>query len=810
MPTSPRPAPDRRGWRRPRIGICLAALIAAWVWLAWMDVHRAERIAYVSGQGSGEGPVWRPRLIVPGRDLVAYEWLDQTRQMFARREWRVRAVDYENAPKGHAVSAASPYRWWLGLLAWADRGISGGPIGEALERAALVADPLLLALALGGFAWIAVRHFGSAAAALGLAALAALFPLGGEFLPGAPEAEGLACLCALGSVLPILAGLALGQGVGPESALRSRRWFRLAGCVGGAGLWCNPAAEAPILVGVALGGVFAAWVGRSKTGEPAPAPWRDWGWTGAAFVVVAWLIERFPAHLGEWQLNAVNPAHALAWIGAAEALVRGCDWIQGHRRPWTYRRAAGWVLSLAAIAVVPVILWQHRSLMPAAVDPPALRLSRLPDSPAAVSLKAWLLADGPRGAATAALAPFVLVLAAFGCLVRRGAAPASRALVAAALGPVLAAVAVALVRLRWWNEADAVLVALVLAVTASLSSGSAPAVRWLWRAAVLGSIVPSLFLLAPPRPAGGRYALDDTDVYQLIERDLARWMDTHADPGGAVVLAPPDLSTSLYYYGGIRGLATLAWDNRDGLEAAMRIASALTPEEAKELIDRRGVTAIVIPSWDPYLDVYARMGMGQLEGTFMERLHNWRLPPWLRPEPYLLPSIPGFEGRSLLIFRVVEDQDEATAMSRIGEYFVDAGKLDQAEEVAAALRRFPASMGAWVARAQIALARGDRAGAESALRILLPRLNAAPVRNLPWDRRVALAILLTEEGHLPPARDLARRCVAEMNGSRIRSLSAGKLYRLLVLERAFGFPLPDPGLRPLALDLLPQNLRERL
>jgi len=309
---------------------------------------------------------------------------------------------------------------------------------------------------------------------------------------------------------------------------------------------------------------------------------------------------------------------------------------------------------------------------------------------------------------------------------------------------------------------------------------------------------------------GEKNAVNETEFMGLIERDLAQFLAKHAGPDGAVVLAPPNQTTPFYFYGGLRGLGTLSWENQAGLGVAVRIVSASTPEEAQELIDRRGITHIVIPSWDSYLDEYARMGMGQVEGTFLERLHQWRLPPWLRPVPYQLPVIGGFEGQSITILQVVEEQDDPVATSRIAEYFIEMGDLDHAASVGQVLRRYPADFGAWVARAQVEIARGDDAGLAGSLKVLLPRIKAGGDRVLPWDRRVALAVVLAQVKEADLAREQVRRCIAAMDDAKLRSLSTGPLYRLLVLARAFGFSIRDPKLHDLALSLLPDDMRARL
>src|SRR5438552_18596683 len=96
--------------------------------LVWMDGTRVERIRHLTNL-AGEIPAIDPasptgyaggvrQLIVPEHNNESYQWIAQTQQMFARQEWRVRHVDYDNAPTGRDVESPSAYRWWLGLVAW--------------------------------------------------------------------------------------------------------------------------------------------------------------------------------------------------------------------------------------------------------------------------------------------------------------------------------------------------------------------------------------------------------------------------------------------------------------------------------------------------------------------------------------------------------------------------------------------------------------------------------------------------------------------------------------------------------------------
>ena len=789
----------------------LAPLLALG-FFAFVTAMRMHRVLHVTavGQPPAASVAWKPRLIVPGQLSETYKWLDQTNQMFSLGEWRVRHVDYDNAPGGHDVITPSPYRWWLGGIALAWNAVTGGAIGRCVEGAALVSDPLLLLLIGAATVVFVARKLGGVAAALLSAGLVTLYPFASEFLPGAPDDRGLLHLLALWSMLPlVVAALAKGE----DAPRRARRGYVLAGVVGGIGLWISPAGEVPVLLGVALGGLLSAWLARPRARDgaatpPAPAYWRAWALSGAATCLVAYVVEFFPSSMGTWELRAVHPVYGIAWIGGGELLARASDWIRGPRERMG---AKGWVLSLlaaCAVASIPATFWLSHSTDYLMEDLSALRLSLLQEGPPAASLWAWLLQNGFTAAVWATFLPLLAVVPAVVFLSVRPVGPARRGALALALGPVAVALGFAFRELSWWNGVDAALLVLAVVLVAAPEFNPRRAVAWTAAAAAAVVVLPGTVRLLPAFASGED--LTHVEVVGLVERDLAYWLAQHVGETNAIVLAPPNATASLYYYGGIRGLGTFDWESREGTRAAVRIVSALTPEEAQELINRRGITHIVIPGWDPYLDAYARIGEGQVGSTFLERLHLWLLPSWLKPIPYLIPTISGFEGQSVAVLEVVDEQDDSTAASRLAEYFLDMGQMDMVASAAKVLRRFPADLGALVAKAEIALAEGDGDEFTRDVDMLVRRTASGADQSLAWDQRVNLAVVFAQGHHVDLARVRLKQCLDEADEEKLRSLSTNSLYRLHVLRKALGLTIKDPSRLELSLELLPPDLRERL
>jgi hypothetical protein len=801
---------------------CLVPLLALAL-LGWVNLLRVRQVIHVTSLGQSS-PVLaadasadpgRNRLVVPEHNNDSYKWILETQQMLERHEWRVRRIDYENAPFGRAVNEASPYRWWLGAIAWADHRLNGTPPARAVERAALVADPLLQMLLLVGASLLAGWRFGGWAAAAVSVLVATVLPFSAEYLAGAPDDHGLVQALLIAGCLPLVAGFHVwsraAEGGGPRTA---RGWFFVGGIAGGFGMWVSVGAQVPVSVAIAVGAVVAAWWLRpAAAGEPAAGPgaaeWRAWALGGASATLLGYLAEFAPAHLGSWEMRAVHPLYALAWLGLGELAARAVAWVQDRQPP----RSAGAVVALAlaglaAAAPLVVICRSHeRGFLVTELS--AFQLAKTAGNSGAVNLWAWLVKNGVDGAAGATLLALLLLVPVARVLARGRASRIGGAAVVVLLVPVLVALVQACRQLSWWSRLDALLVVVVAAVVAAETDAPSRLRRFLWAAALAPVVLAGTMQL---KSWAGRTtnALGERDIYSLIERDLADFLTVRAAPKRALVLAPPDQTTAFAFYAGIRGLGTLSLANQDGLAVGVRILSASTVEEARELVDRRGVTHLVLPSWDAYMNEYARMGMGQLETTFLERLRFWVLPPWLRPIPYQLPNIAGFEGQSVVVLEVVEDQDDAPALSRIAEYFVEMGQQDLAANAGQSMRRFPADLGAVVARGQIELARGDSAALARTIAQIKPRLSSGGDRSMLWDRRVSLAVLLARAKLPELAREQAKRCVAEATEARLRFLTSGSLYQLMILRKVYGLEFKDPKLEGIALGLLSPEARDRV
>jgi hypothetical protein len=779
--------------------------------LIWINVDRIRHLDYIAkatdtpapfDAGSPTGYTGGVRQFMgAGRSTESYQWLAQTQQILAQGDWRVRHIDYDNVPSGRDVVSASLYRWWLGALASTHHALSGVPLGVAVERVAAFSDFLVQLLLLVGTATFVAWRFGALPAALLVLGIASMFPFAASFVPGQAQDVGFQLTAALWTVLPLLV-----VGAKPRSEKSVRRYFFAAGVAGGVGLWLGVGTELPILAGVAVGGLLAAGLSR-RLGNAELLPWRWWALGGAIACLAGYLLEFFPSQHKTLRLDVIHPLHGLAWLGFGELLARAVRRFQAGKQRLNGREKAITALALVAVAIPVVLAIQARREL-FVPDPSSLRLTAFFEGAIAPNLLALIVRDGFSAMVIATLLPLILVIPAV-WLVARCADPRTRSAVAIALGPVAVAIVLATFQLRWWALLDAVLLTLLVAGTTTVIQAQQHRFsRWLWMGGIVLSAAVGAILLIP---RGTTESVSEAEVEGLIERDLAHWLAQRSGANRPAILASPNLSASLAFKGGLRALGSPYTENSTGLNLSFRIASATSQDEAYALVQRHQITHVVLASWDPTLEQVAELSGDKEQKSLVALLHQWLPPRWLKPVPYRMPQIPGFEGQSVVVFEVVELQDNSVALSHLAEYFVETEQPDLAASAGDALKRlFPEDLGATIARVQTSAAIGDQRAANDAFKVLEHQLAGDAAQALPWDRRVSLAIVLAEAKRYDKARAQLEQCLAELDEPKLRSLTVSSVYRFQQLIKEFGFEVPDRRLRELSRSLLPPEMRNSL
>ena len=819
----------------------LTALLVAFAWSVVLNTSRIGHVRAVTA-AEDEAAAIDPKsptglaggvrqLIVADQNSASYQWIAQAQQGIVRDEWRVRHIDYDNAPFGREVLTPSPYRWWLACVARIDHLINGAPLPLCVETVAPYSDPILQAVLLIISAIALARFFDRFTATIVTIVLAFSFPLPAWFLGGAPSDHGLALIIASWGVIPLLIGLqaaTTGDPSGGAAEPRVRRSFLVAGLIGGLALWLNAPLELVFVLGISVGALIAAFARRrafssQRAGdnrETTPAgmsditahashalPWGLWALGGAATTLVAYLVEYFPDHMAGWKLEFVHPLYGIAWIALGVVLTSLSTLIERGRVPRAWRRLAAGIIAVAVMATVYVVAHRNGSTT-AMTATLALEPSHLPGAGGSDTLWSWFPRAGWLRVSAMLLFPVALLSCTGWVLLRQSTQPRTAA-VAFAAGPAVALFVLSCLSLHWWSACGAALVALIAALSGVVAI--TPRARWLWTGATVLALVPGAWLLGGASGLGASAEFSESDVIALVERDFSHWLANRAGPNGAIVLAPPSLTTSLYYHGGLRGLGTPYWENNEGLNAAIRLAAASSPDEGLALARRRNLNYVVLPSWDHALDELVRTSSSQPEKSILGLLHQWHAPRWLRPVPYPMPAISGFEGQSVAVFEVVDVQDNAVALSRLAEYFVETQKLNEAAAVAVTLERaFPNDIDGMIARAAVAFAYGDTDRIAAAMQVLTQAQSAEAIAALPWDRRVSYAIALAQGEHMDLALKEIRGCLGDVDAAKLRFLTPQSLYRFLLLCKLGQLPLPTPELHDLGRHLLPPELRDKV
>jgi hypothetical protein len=144
---------------------------------------------------------------------------------------------------------------------------------------------------------------------------------------------------------------------------------------------------------------------------------------------------------------------------------------------------------------------------------------------------------------------------------------------------------------------------------------------------------------------------------------------------------------------------------------------------------------------------------------------------------------------------VTEPQDEALALSRLAEYFVE---MDRDYLATAAARILGESFGddpnAMIARATVFHRAQDRAAFSRELLRLVQR-HADDAGHLAWDRRVQRAVVFALGGRHDLARAEIAACTDTLSAENLQELTALQVFHYLKLADAYGVALPQPGLR---------------
>ncbi|MBL9200561.1 MAG: tetratricopeptide repeat protein [Opitutaceae bacterium] len=676
------------------------ALVACWAVAAAALLHQAGILRDYLDMTSGLGLRGQPTAVTPFKQIYpvfaadALVWVRHSAALVEGNELRLRKTSIDNAPAGREVHWNSAWAWAIAGAGWVHHLFTGNPLLNSIERATVWLNPItLLALTVIFSAWVSKRG------GLSLGVFVAIAMSCGDrfyegFFPGYVDHHGLLTVTAFGTMMgAVFMGAGWWQaraegetGMLPASAESARSAACFSAISGACGLWVSAASAIPPvgLVGFA-GAVVILIQGRHAQRNGARfdgMTWRIWGRVGGAASLFFYLLEYFPNHLS-MRLEPNHPLHALAWLGAGELIAQ---W--GER--WTGTPGERWgnlvrlVWPALAVAAVPVAVLMGGQKFFVVLDP---FMSRLHNDYIQEFLPIWRTIRGLEGmllfqVAGLGCVPLIAGIATLTYLRRDASIVLWFATIAAGLF-ILMAVA----QSRWLLNSSGVQVCLMMVTVSVWTVRSRVWVRWL--AVVI--VASALYLQAgisrtlisgdqvktrqvSPKDAGG-----------ALSRDIAAVLRSSQPTGEMTVLASPNASTTIGYYGRFKTLGTLYWENSEGLKAAARLHAAKSEEEAAALIRQYGVTHIALVFEENFIEQYHQLlypkdPKEELKKTFGYRLLQDKVvPQWLQMIPYKVPDDLAQLKPFVMLFKVNFNQTMPEALYHIFENQLVSGEVAAAE-----------------------------------------------------------------------------------------------------------------------------------
>lgn len=647
-------------------------MLAAWICIAaivWFDASTMHRYISLLDDSSTLSTAALPhREIAPSDFADSYTW---TRLAFRAEQggpWHVRQTSIDDAPVGRPVYWNSAF---VHVIAGAGRiraRLTGEDLSTATERVRRWFNaPLFLAVVIL-FSLVVARRAGAPIAVLVAFAMIGHRWFYDGFNAAYVDHHGLLTAATFGVVLGAMlmgAGWLSTDGddttILPTTYARARRAAIFSAACGAFGLWISAASVVPTIGFTGVAAVVAGlWIGPSaaRAGHVfEPRLWRIWGATGCVLSLLAWMISFAPGGFS-LRLEVNNPLYALAWLGGGEAVASIIDArVRSARIEWPRLAAA---CTLVLLPLIAVAAFGSRVFAP--IDPAVAAMHHsIKEFQSLVSLARVF---GPGMLSSFAIG-FVLLLPAL-LLVR---ASHDRIVLAFASVAALLATVLACVQSRWWLTASGAEIVL-LVVAARIGLAGRPArTRWITAGALsAGFAALAIGRVATLSTAVNDRAVSTADALQPMYRDAAAALRIDHPRGRIVLLASPNASTAIGYFGEYQTLASLYWENIDGTRAAAEIFAAPSDSAAYALLRQRGVTHIAMITPDDYLANYLAIarphaGLDELSNTFGYRLlHGQTVPAWLRELPFRarMPET-NPPGRALL-FEVDPEQTQGEAV----------------------------------------------------------------------------------------------------------------------------------------------------
>jgi tetratricopeptide (TPR) repeat protein len=675
--------------RRTRWLILLAGWIVAATVLFWhtKEVQRYVALVDQLGQRDAGMPTTPLRQVCPTVYADAQMWVLHALALQEGNDPQLRSTKIDNSPVGREVHWSSGLAWLIAGAGEFRHAWTGEPLPIATERTILWINlPLLLGCVILFSTWTARRAGAGAGLFVSLALLGNLDFYEG-FSPNYADHHGLISAAILGLVLGAIFMVAdMPERVDPvqgdDARRRALNAASFSGICGAAGMWVSAATLVPAIAIVGGAAAIILLVSPGAASVAAPALWRRWGNIGAIGSFVFYLLEYAPGHLG-WRMEVNHPVYALAWWSAGELIATLAEW-RGAPRGTFKLRPGRLVLALLALGAAPEAICIGGARVFAVFDPFVSRLSQY----VVEGIPLWRAVHEFGWGELWQHFPWGLTSLVVGIVLVWRNRTASRRVVAFALIVSAGFILLAVAQVRWWPPAGGPQIGLMLAALAALAAGRSMRVRWVLvlLAVALLDLAPVLWRTYKSEQIIRSHSVSRNDALQPLFRDIAAVLRESQPQDQIVLLASPNESVGISYYGRFHTVGTLYWENTAGLRAAAEIFSAPSEDAARDLIRARGITHIALLSATNFLQGYFELlhpdkPADTIKSTFGYQLAVKRqLPLWLQAIPYRPPPQLQWPGQSVLLLKVSFDQTTVDALYHIALAELVDDKITAAEQ----------------------------------------------------------------------------------------------------------------------------------
>jgi Tfp pilus assembly protein PilF len=211
------------------------------------------------------------------------------------------------------------------------------------------------------------------------------------------------------------------------------------------------------------------------------------------------------------------------------------------------------------------------------------------------------------------------------------------------------------------------------------------------------------------------------DAIQPLFRDIAAALRASQPEGDIVLLTNPDASTGIGYYGRLKTIGTLYWENLDGIKAAAAMSSTTSRQEARKLFRARGVTHFAVISEQNFVQEYFDLSHPGAapeawhSGFAFQMFSQENVPLWLEPIPYTVPAdIPMPDARVVLYKTRFGPPGVERALDEAQTQLAANNRATAEQTLRGALAEDPGNVEISVMLADLAITRGDLDAATAA------------------------------------------------------------------------------------------------